>query len=303
MEASPHNHEARVIDIRTGEVIGCEECSTKDQAIARLTRSYEGTIQRLRQDLEVAQDTREGDFPFDEATEVVMRHWQQLATDSRWFSKPPKCGPTSTRWRDTNKALRGVKARNGSWDWPPRVVADLLSVSTGAFIRAEEQRNDPRFKRDYLDPCTAFFVNFDRNWEAATDPAPSRQTRARMAFEAPAVLREHWTLVLNLADECECGHPRLLHQREWLGMDDRLQSGGCHVHGCHCEVFDDDDVKARAWWDARTADLKRRPGRCEDCSDPVTADEWAAYLVVWADLAAGGKGYIHHRCLSARGQA
>lgn len=244
MEATPHLH---LVDTATGEVTEtCEHCLTKDRAIERLTRSYEGTLQGLRQQVEGLQDDRDASFPFDEAADVVMRRWHELAIASRWFKQPPATGATSTRWRDTKRALRGTKAKSGDWDWPPRSVADLLVATRGAFIRAEEQRRDRGFKRDYIDPCTAFFSNFDRNFEAASDPSP-RQGSIALVFAAPAALRDRWAEVLDLADVCDrCDHIRMDHQKPSL-QGDGMSWGGCLVHGCHCGEYDDFWFQSERW--------------------------------------------------------
>jgi hypothetical protein len=244
MEAAKVPH-LRVIDSH-GEVTEvCEHCVAKDQAIERLTRSYEGTVQRLRQELE----NEQGQEPQARDVEAVLERWADLATTTGWWTRRPMFKPGDGRWKATRAALNKKFPRSY-----------LLMVVEGAFLHGEQERRKKKnggrssFKRQYLEPMTIFGDWMHTYYENATDTPPDLH-RVKAAYEAPTVLWDRWPEVLDLARPCDCGHLCLDHQKPALTVDDHLTFGECLVHGCHCVGFEFDwfrDERVARWMEGQT---------------------------------------------------
>lgn len=227
---------ARVIDLQTGEVIGdvCEHCATKDQAIERLTRSYEGSLNALRQQLE---DRNADDKAWDPIVLEVAEDWCARAYESGWWTHKPK--PTEPRLADVRAALN--RGHTGMY---------LVAVNKGAFISASTERGNPRFKRAWLEPATIYGKFIDAHFQTAIDPEAHR---VRAPFDIPKVLVDHWPVVQALGNVCDnCGHAALFHRQPVFG----LYSEGCGVNGCSCVGFDDQDWRLEQW--KREHDRKAR---------------------------------------------
>jgi hypothetical protein len=226
MEASPHNHDARVIDIRTGEVIGCEECSTKDQAIARLTRSYEGTIQRLKAELD---DKRDEDKLADPLIVGVVEDWCSKAEASGVWKSRPKV--TEPRVDATRAAFN--KGHTAGY---------LQVVNSGAFVAVATDR---QIKPQWLEPAAIYGRFIDAHFQTGLSPS---NKKLRTLLEAPQALLDRWVVVEPLADPCDhCGHIRLDHDKPSIANDFSM-SGQCLVHGCAgCPGFDDLDFLTEKW--------------------------------------------------------
>lgn len=251
MEASSHSHDnARVIDIRTGELVGCQECATKDQAIARLTRSYEGTIRSLKDllDDKAKQDPR--------AAEILSlgETWCELAVDTKFWKRRPAWTENTARWKSTAAAM------NRGHD-----PAYLRMVILGAYKKAvearkayQQRRTGRKFERGWLEPKTIFGDWIHSHYEYEMDPP---DPRAVAAFSAPKVLFDRWLEVVHQADKCDCGHIRFDHEKEGVLFEEFFYDSPCLVHGCTCLGFDDFFVKQGQWEGERNAQAKQRDER------------------------------------------
>jgi hypothetical protein len=237
MEAAKVPH-LRVVDAH-GEVQDvCEHCVAKDQAIERLTRSYEGSLNNLRQQLD---DKRDDDKRWDWIVLEVTEDWCTRAAESGWWTHTPK--PTEPRLADVRAALnRGL---TGSY---------LILVNKGAFMSAATERGNPRFKRAWLEPATIYGKFIDAHYQTAIDP---ENKRVRAPFDVPKVLVDRWVVVERLAWPCDhCGHPLLEHDKASIAND--MVEGECLVHGCHCTEFDDLDYRTERWKAEQDAKARRR---------------------------------------------
>jgi hypothetical protein len=226
VNTQPH---LRLIDAQ-GEVQDvCEHCLTKDAAIERLTRSYEGTIQRLKQELD---DRRDDQADLDPQVLAVVEDWCRHADASGWWTQHPR--PTTPRLDAARQAMN-----RGN---PPGY---LMLANAGGFIEAATERKNPRFKRAYLEPATLYGKFIDSHAQTALDP---ENERVRALLAAPKPLLDRWPVVLSLADPCDhCGHIRLDHDKPSLA-NDFTDAGACLVHGCgECPGFDDFWFQSERW--------------------------------------------------------
>jgi hypothetical protein len=231
MEASPKPH-LRVVDGITGEVHEdvCEECLAKDRRFSRLQRSYEGTIQRLRAELD---EKRDQDKQYDPLVVRVVEDWCRKAQASGVWKSLPKV--TDPRVDATRTAM------NKGHD-----AAYLLNVNTGAFIAVSTDR---QIKPQWLEPTAIYGRFIDAHFQTALSPS---NQKLRRLLEAPAALLDRWMAIEPMVDPCDhCGHLRLDHDKPSIA-NDFSDAGACLVHGCaDCPGFDDFDLKGQRWLEAR----------------------------------------------------
>lgn len=229
MEASRKLH---LVDVNGEATEVCSHCAAKDQAIERLTRSYEGTIQRLKMELD---DKKEQQAHQDPQVLAVVEDWCRRVHDAGIWSRLPK--PTVPRLDATRTAMN--KGHDPGY---------LLMVNIGAVIGAVSDRKQHRLiKPQFLEPATIYGKYIDAHFEVAVDP---ERKWVRAALEVPSALRERWQQVIDLADRCDhCDHIRLDHDRPSLVPTTGHDWGECRVHGCHCTQYDDFWFQSERWMD------------------------------------------------------
>jgi hypothetical protein len=200
----------------------CQSCEVKDQTIERLTRSYEGTIRSLREQLD--EKRREAE-ELDPVIHEVVEHWCRQAFASGLWTQMPT--PTGPRCDATRVALN--KGCTPGY---------LRMVNSGAFMAAVARgRNDKPIPRMWLEPGCIYrdaggkAPGREHHYMYAADP---KNERLRRFIDLPVALRERWVEVVEQGDLCDCGHMRFDHHKQGDG------TWTCGVHGCDdCTDFSD----------------------------------------------------------------
>lgn len=233
MEASPRSPLRLLVNPETGETTHtCPSCDVKDQAIERLTRSYEGTIRNLREQLD---ERKASEADFDPMVIEVVEDWCRKAEVSGW-------------WRNAHVTEPRLEATRAAVN---RKLAPgyLMTVNTGAFASADSQKRNRSFQRAWLEPATIYGKFVDAHYQTGIDPS---NERVRKLFEVPKVLVERWEFIVEpLAFVCDhCGHIAADHDKPSIANEFAIDPV-CLVHGCDCPGFDDTFFRADQWMAAR----------------------------------------------------
>lgn len=280
--ATPVSEPARILHLVDGNGEAspvCEDCLTKDAEKTRAARSYQGEINRLKDEL---RKLRNADDQHGELVAGVLDEWASLGVASKFWTVRPTWESDGPRARATLAALN--KGR-GYWD--------LWCAMRGAFAAADRQRAaGQRFDRVWLEPKTIFGSQYETHRDYWSNPQATWSKR--LLFEVPQPLRERWVEVVELGAMCDCGELRFDHH-----YDAENDTWPCSVHGSTCIDFSDEDAKWLEWRQGKIAELKRRPVRCRN--------EWCENLVTVESYVAGGAGFmggfVCEPCWQGRGAA
>ena len=179
-----------VVNTDTGELGDalCPECLQKDAAITRLTRSYEGTIRNLKQ--EIGRIT-----PDDENVRMVLDYWADRAVELGWWSRRPLFEPGDERWQPVRGRLR------------TRTVDESYLAIEGAFSQSKHQT-----KRAYVDATSIFRnnKNFEQHLERAVDVDMENVRVRRQLPPELAGMDEERLAALSRRCDCFMGEERFL---------------------------------------------------------------------------------------------
>jgi hypothetical protein len=250
--SEPASNVVHLVRADTGEAESvCPDCLTKDQEKTRLTRSYEGTIRSLKAELEAVR----GDGIENAEVREVFEHWANTVVNCGFWTQQPKL--TTGRSEPIQKRL----SQGYTVDYLVTVV-DSVRLSK------------PGIRQAWVDlPTLLSEPSKDgKRWgmEARYEDVVARTNGRKVRLPDAA-----WKLLADpalpyLCEECSCGHLRLDHSKPDPARDD---ADPCLVHGCYCDEFDESWV----WHQGKLEQLRRRPAKCDICSEPVTAGQWEAH--------------------------
>lgn len=194
MEASPNNHEAAVIDLRTGEVIEtkCPDCANHQRMITSLMRQRTELERKL-------DDKRKAEAEAADIVEVLS-YWRDRCSKR----------PDSTRVdRTSHPRWEKVRARLNE-DF---TVGELKLVVDGALASPFHNGTDPkndvaRGGKQFLAAETLF-----KNAKTCQDHIHRAERYVDLVGALPSEVN-HALIGLNMQVEleiCDCGHERLFH--------------------------------------------------------------------------------------------